>query len=117
MISLLPSTQLLLALWLLATVAPAATALLNGSVMPFAVAETKSKVAARESTTVLVSESNIGKDETPVGGLACDCEIDNRPYASPNLSVESFRSAGDTPPARCSSVLQTELQRHRPKVA
>jgi len=119
MTPLLPSTQLLLALWLLATVAPAATALLNGSVVPFAVAvaETRVKATAREAAGTVVVESKSEKDDATLDWLACDGESWAQTFPSVSPSAVNLCQGGDILPARSSSVLQTDLQRHRPKSA
>jgi len=116
MLSLLPSTQLLLALWLLAAVAPAATALVNGSMMPFAVAESRAKVSARE-TGVLATEASSDKDDLSHDWLASDATeafLERFQPASHSVDACVMR---DAVALRDSSVAETELQRHRPKPA
>ena|SRR5688572_10438061 len=117
MLSLLPSTQLILALWLLAAVAPAATALLNGSLVPFGAAEVRTRVSARESGAVLKTEAKPIEDESALDWLAC--EPTSTTDGPEQLRVEAVSpcESSDILPSRASSVLQTELQRHRPKVA
>jgi hypothetical protein len=117
MLSLLPSTQLLLALWLLATVAPAATALLNGSVMPFAMAESRVKVSTREAGSVLAVEAKSARDDFSLDWLASDGDGEIATLPLPNTRPTVSRLSGGTAALRDSSVLQTDLQRHRPKVA
>jgi hypothetical protein len=118
MMSLLPSTQLLLALWLLAAVAPAATALMNGSVMPFAVAGSDARVAHRDTvrTEKAAPVSDQQQDDSRLDWLAGD-EIPGLRFETPSISSTAALCRADgTLPTRASSVLQTDLQRHRPKL-
>jgi hypothetical protein len=117
MTPLLPSTQLLLALWLLATVAPAATALMNGSVMPFAVTEHRAKVAVREAAGVAEAEDDSEEDETHFDWMACDRAGSVVAFHQPMARGSASCHSRHVEAALATSVLQTDLQRHRPKVA
>ena len=117
MLSLLPSTQLILALWLLAAVAPAATALLNGSLAPFATAEFRTKVSARESGAVLKVEAKSEEDGGSLDWLACEPTSTIAAPGGPYVTGAGSCEPAAVLPVRALSVLQTDLQRHRPKVA
>jgi hypothetical protein len=117
MLSLLPSSQLILALWLLAAVAPAATALLNGSLVPFPVAESRAKISAREAGGSLAVESKAAKDDFSLDWLASDGDGEMQSLRLPDTRPIAPLATGDAVALRDSSVLQTDLQRHRPKAA
>ena len=117
MLPLLPSSQLILALWLLAAVAPAATALLNGSLVPFPAAESRAKIGAREAGGSLAVESKAAKDDFSLDWLASDGDGEMQSLRLSDTRPIAPLATGDAVALRDSSVLQTDLQRHRPKAA
>jgi len=116
MLSLLPSTQLLLALWLLAAVAPAATALVNGSMMAFAVGENRLVVTARE-TGAQATQVATDKEDLSHDWLASDSTTESLGQIQPDARPVALGVTGSAVALRDSSVAQTDLQRHRPKSA
>ena len=116
MLSLLPSTQLLLALWLLAAVAPAATALVNGSMMAFAVGENRVVVTARE-TGAQATQIATDKEDLSHDWLASDSTTEWLGQIQPDASPVALCVTSSGVALRDSSVAQTDLQRHRPKAA
>ena len=118
MMSLIPSTQLLLALWLFAAVLPAATALVNGSVAPFAFGGSESRITQRDGVRSETAKRDTAQeqDDSSLDWLAfeSECGATLQPRLAP--AGASLCRSGEPLPARSTSVLQTDLQRHRPKL-
>jgi hypothetical protein len=111
----LSPAQLVLVLWLLAAAAPAATVLMNGSMLPLTFYGTEE--TAQPAPTAGKSEASPVKSAQRVAVLA---EVWTRSVGT-DLQAESV--SGKLPqgqiahPASVSSVLHTGVQRHRPKAA
>jgi hypothetical protein len=104
--SALSPAQLVLVLWLLTAAAPAATALVNGSLgawLPVGV-ECQAKPESRATSVEKKAREEMGDVVRSTAGTF-------------RAVVASFVVENGVQPALAVSLLHTELQRHRPKVA
>jgi hypothetical protein len=117
--------QIFLVLWLLAATAPAATALVNGSLVGIIDARTKdlqllpstgdqSGDATADDTFTFLDASR-GGDVTTLICLALSEGEHSLPFSTVEWTV-SF-SSGEQPIALSFSLLHTAVQRHRPRIA
>jgi hypothetical protein len=117
--------QIFLVLWLLAATAPAATALVNGSLIALSDAQStdfpplfhkgddQDATAADERFTFL--DAACGSDVASLIFFAL--ANGDRPHVPGTSEDATFHFPGEQPIALSTSVLQTAVQRHRPKVA
>jgi hypothetical protein len=125
MMQFVAPAQIFLVLWLLAATAPAATALVNGSLTGLIDARSKDlqllpatgdrgDEAAQGGDSLAFIDAR-GADVAPLLFLA----LSERDWPQPFIAVHetNFCAPGEQPIALSTSVLHTAVQRHRPRVA
>lgn len=121
MTQLLTPAQILLVLWLLAAAAPAATVLMNGSLLPIASACTSEPRTAKEEEERLEEElSNEQAIDGAVLWLGANwlCGEYGSPRSNDNEAIWARVDVAEGPrPLPGTSVLSSAVQRHRPKLA
>jgi hypothetical protein len=118
--------QIFLVLWLLAATAPAATALVNGSLTGLIDARSKdlqllpamgdrADEAAQRADSLTFIDATRGADVAPLLFLA----LSERDWPQPFIAVHETNlcASGEQPIALSASVLHTAVQRHRPRSA
>jgi hypothetical protein len=118
--------QIFLVLWLLAATAPAATALVNGSLT--GLIDTRAKdlqllpatddradEATQGGDSLAFIDATRGADIAPLLFLALSEGVWQRPFIA--VHETSFCASGEQPIALSTSLLHTTVQRHRPRIA
>ena len=105
----LSPTQLILVLWLLATVAPAATVLLNGSMVPLPALALETSLSHFTGMDRTVKRST-----APVQVAARQRRV--APFSKAKVAVQLSTGTVEVAPAPAVSVVETAVQRRRPKV-
>jgi hypothetical protein len=123
MIQFVAPAQLFLVLWLFATTAPAATALVNGSLAALIDAQPidlQVPNSAKDSGQSIGSSRRIAVDLNAKSDVArvilfALAQDEIIPVSPDRIGTTSFSQ--ETPLALSPSVLHTEVQRHRPRLA
>jgi hypothetical protein len=125
MMQFVAPAQIFLVLWLLAATAPAATALVNGSLVALIDARSKdlqilspvedSSDKATDPDAFAFFDASHASDVTALIFLALSEGNRSLPFPAVEESVSNF--FGEQPVALSSSLLHTGVQRHRPRVA
>lgn len=102
----LSTTQLVLVLWLLTAAAPAATALLNGSLSAWMPVGMQWRIGGTERDSAVEEES--------ASELRKEVRVAVRKFSRATAEVPAVQWEGVAPAA---SVLHTALQRHKPRLA